>query len=128
MIHLCNVRKPTSSNISFCKSIDIVPGETVTFLDVEGKDGGNVFPSTETQSDERNFFEKTKLTEDQYFDIRNRTVEEIFPKLAYLSSEVIIYVSNLDLGNRNYRTEVMTTLQEAAFKLVVITILNGWPD
>lgn len=111
--------KPTSSNITFFPTT--IENEKCLILDIEGKDALSKLPTTETI----NIKEKLEILnlkdEKEYCEIRNRTVEEVFPKLAYTSGNVVIYVTENDLG----RSEHVKEISKIAFRNALNGIYNG---
>lgn len=101
---------PTSSNITFH---DIEENDyTLRLLDFEGASAGNKFPFTEP------YVLPPGMTETQYCKLRRDAVATL-PQLAYTSSDVIVYVANVDFSDYDtYYKKLIKIAIKAATKNV----------
>jgi hypothetical protein len=66
----------------------------------------------------KELLKNTKLKEEDFFEIRNRSVKEHYPRLAFSLSNIIISVSELSLANNLYYTYVKDIAEKCSNGIV----------
>lgn len=89
-------------------------------MDVEGDSGGNALPLTEHEKVMQTLKE-IDMDEDTYFQLRRESVVEHLPRLAYVISDILIYVSSSDFSSHSY----YDTVQEVAINSATRGVLNS---
>eukprot|EP00761_Pharyngomonas_kirbyi_P012497 gb/GECH01012524.1/.p1 GENE.gb/GECH01012524.1/~~gb/GECH01012524.1/.p1 ORF type:complete len:610 (+),score=129.95 gb/GECH01012524.1/:1-1830(+) len=89
---------PTSADVSYYLGQDSDESNAMLYLDFEGSGGGKKLPN-DLNGNPRVEVDKAPK---KYMKRRLNSVEENFPRLAYLSSDIIVYVSLNTFANSDY--------------------------
>ena len=114
---------PTTSGCWHYRSFD--QSHDLHLLDMEGMDGANVLPTDESehpstpslvfQTELPPEAKKVSITDEDYFDLRAVATKEHLPRLAYICSDIVIFVSNQNVwAGRSVWMEMLRAAKLAA--------------
>ncbi|KAJ5075510.1 rbr-type e3 ubiquitin transferase [Anaeramoeba ignava] len=104
---------PTTGNLWV---IDDPNSDNYRYLDFEGNSAGSRVP-IDIDIETKNFLKENKIKEQKYAKERRKSVEEHFPRLSYLVSNVIVYISTSDFAANKYYSELLKIAKKSTKKV-----------
>ncbi|KAJ5066325.1 hypothetical protein M0811_13704 [Anaeramoeba ignava] len=92
------------------------PNNNYRYLDFEGNSASSKVP-IDIDNETKKFLKKNQIKEQKYAIERRKSVEEHFPRLSYLVSNVIVFISTSDFADNKYYLKLLKNAKKSTQKV-----------